>query len=189
MLFQFRHFPSKLKKDRIAPKCNFRPITFILVVCLDLSKAFDMAGHSILPHKFAHNDITGPPDLWFRSYLLQRRQYVQIGNHNSSYRNTQHGVPQGLKSGPLLFLLYFNDIVNSYITLCRWQQLHAPGIYINDLIRIIKSDLLAVSKWLASNKIIHIIMKSHYVIFNRNKQFPEEMPPLILFSSVLSKNQ
>ena len=94
--------------------------------------------------------------------------------------------------GPLLFLLYINDIVNSssYLKFLLYADdsiLYVSGKDINDLIRTTNNELVTVSEWLASNKLTLNLEKSHYLIFNRNKTFPDEMPPLTMCTKTLTR--
>ena len=81
-----------------------------LAVYLDLSKAFDTINHGILIRKLEYYGIRGRALEWFTSYLDQRRQYVNFGGVCSKLQSVEYGVPQGSVLGPLLFIIYSNDI-------------------------------------------------------------------------------
>ena len=82
---------------------------------LDLSKAFDTIDHEILFHKLYFYGIRGVALDWLRNYLYERKQYVRvrINGKESSKEIINHGVPQGSILGPLLYIIYVNDFVNS----------------------------------------------------------------------------
>ena len=86
---------------------------YTLAVLCDLSKAFDVIDHKILLHKLENYGIRGIPNKWLENYLTNRQQFVQFENHKSSFQPIQCGVPQGSILGPLLYLIYVNDIENS----------------------------------------------------------------------------
>ena len=81
----------------------------ISVLC-ELSKAFDTISHSILLEKLKVYGIRGPAHNWFVSYLSHRKHCTVYNNALSSLTSIAFGVPQGLILGPILFLLYINDI-------------------------------------------------------------------------------
>ena len=83
---------------------------YVIGVYLDFSKAFDTVDHAILLSKLSHYGIRSKALNWFISYLSNRKQYVTYNGVSSPVNNITCGVPQGSILGPLLFLLYINDL-------------------------------------------------------------------------------
>lgn len=131
---------------------------FVIGIFLDFSKAFDTVDHDILLKKLCHYGINGTALTWFESYLKNRTQFVTYNKIASSSKNIKCGVPQGSILGPLLFLIYINDLNNICehtfsILFADDTNLFISGTNIDDLCTKINDELKNVSKWLKVNKL------------------------------------
>ena len=81
-------------------------------VFIDLKKAFDTVNHKLLVEKLSFYGVRGVANAWLENYLMNRKQYVVVDNQASSIPFIKCGVPQGSVLGPVLFLLFINDICN-----------------------------------------------------------------------------
>ena len=95
--------------------CNIDNGEISFGVFVDLKKAFDSVNHGIILKKLNYYGIRGTCNVhaWFTSYLPKRQQFVELGNSISNVQPVLCGIPQGSNLGPILFLLYVNDMHQS----------------------------------------------------------------------------
>ena len=147
------------------------------VILLDLRKAFDTVDHEILLKKLKFFGVRDTALKWFTSYLSNREQYCKVGCATSSTRIIRCGVPQGSNLGPLLFLLYVNDLPN-----CLKQssaEMYADDSILtassNDLTMyrlqtILNSELNNINQWLVANKLTLNVDKTEYMIIGTRQK-------------------
>ena len=144
-------------------------------IFVDLQKAFDTVEHDILLAKLEHYGIHGLANEWFRSYLSNRKQYVSINGHESSLASVLYGVPQGSVLGPLLFLIYINDL-NQAIKFCKVHHFaDDPNLLhfnksVAKLNKLVNLDMKNLNVWLNANKISLNVDKTELVIFKHQRK-------------------
>jgi hypothetical protein len=148
-------------------------------VFIDLSKAFDTINHQILLNKLQYYGIKDKALNLFESYLSNRKQYLSLGSTNSSFMTITTGVPQGSILGPLLFIIYVNDLHLS-------SKLFHPVIYADDSTlsaslntfdtpgqerdRNINIELGKISLWFKLNKLSVNSSKTKAMLFHTTRK-------------------
>ena len=127
-------------------------------VFCDLSKAFDTLDHEILLSKLDHYGIRGNWLLWIRSYLSNRQQYVDMNGTKSSLAPIVVGVPQGSILGPLLFLIYVNDLPAALekltaVTYADDTNLVIKGKDLGELVSTVNTELETLIDFFKTNKL------------------------------------
>ncbi len=148
---------------------------FCIGIFLDLQKAFDVVPHEILLKKLHNLGIRDTPLKWFKSYLQNRSQYVEINGKKSSKRSINISVMQGSVLGPLLFLCFINDLTNASSLLrlllfaddtCALDKDHN----LKDLILRCNIELQKIANWFLINKILLNISKCKFILFHKQEK-------------------
>ena len=162
---------------------SFNNNQIILGIFLDFSKAFDTVNFKILLDKLKFYGIRGTPLKWLENYLTHRWQYINFDNADSDKGITKMGVPQGSILGPLLFLIYINDLFkvslkSNPIMYADDSSLFFCSSNLESLINIANSEMEKIHEWLKANKLSLNIKKTKYMIFSKKLKIPNPLVPL-----------
>ena len=162
---------------RILSSIESSGIAFSLFI--DLSKAFDTIAHDVLVQKLEFYGIKNTALSWFKSYLSNRKQYIDFDGTISSYTDISTGVPQGSVLGPLLFLIYMNDFGNvsrmfNFVLYADDTSLEAPLSSFECIATVsgytisheINKELDKLYAWMCSNKLSVNLNKTKYMLFH-----------------------
>lgn len=142
-------------------------------VYTDFSSAFDKVSHKLLIKKLEHYSIHGTLLDWFRSYLDERLQTVSVNGYESQIYIATSGVPQGSHLGPILFLIFINDICNE-IRHCKFS-LFADDLKIyaqvnsNNDVMLIQHDLDRIKRWCNDNAMVLNADKCYHIKYTKKK--------------------
>ena len=176
---------------------SFEYNKYTLGVFIDLSKAFDTVDDSILLKKLELYGVTDRNHSWFKNYLSNRKQFVINIKENTELETITCGVPQGSILGPLLFLLYVNDLKNA-------SNLLDPIMYADDtnlflahkdisyLFETANLQLERISQWFISNKLSLYVSKTKYSFFHKSSKrddIPLLLPKLNINNSEIERTE
>ena len=162
------------------------------LVFIDLKKAFDTVDHKILLQKMNMYGVTGLEHDWFTSYLENRKQFCRVDGTSSDVRRINCGVPQGSCLGPLLFLIYINDLPfslqKSHVSMYADDTaISLSSKSIGDLQNDLHLDLLKLQDWLHANKLSLNVVKTQSLVIGsgpniRKIESQPDAPPSFSFS-------
>ena len=131
-----------------------------------------MVDHSILLTKLNHYGIRGPALTWIKSYLSDRKQYVSINGSESTVTAMKYGVLQGSILGPLLFIIYINDIPEvaryaKFILYADDANIIISASTIEEINEQVLDLINSLLKWVNCNGLALNLIKTQYMIFSR----------------------
>ena len=145
------------------------------LISIDLKKAFDTFDHEVHCQKLEHYGVVGKELSWFKSYLSNRKQYFRINGVDSSINEINVGVPQGSSLGPLLFLVYINDlpciVKNSKVSMYADDtSIYHSSKDIMQLNTALNEELQRLDRWLQGNKLPLNVAKTHSMIITMKQK-------------------
>ena len=172
--FRKKHSTAYAIYDLIENKLKNLDNDFITcALYIDLSKAFDTVNHNILLSKLENYGIRGIPLDFIKNYLSNRKQFTVVNEHKSRELLIEIGVPQGSVLGPLLFLLYINDLPFASLLLTKLYADDTCLIFsaktIDELQVVINREMIKIQNWMFSNKLSINYKKTKFMIINKGQ--------------------
>ncbi len=143
-------------------------------VFVGLKKAFETIDHNILLSKLEKYGIRVVGLSWLSSYLRNRQQFIQIGDHKSDFINITCGVPQGSILGQKLFILYINDICRvtqllKFVLFADDTNIFCSGENLQQTLETITTEINKLKLWFDKNKLSLNLRKTKIMLFGRHK--------------------
>ena len=157
----------------------------VCTIFFDLKKAFDSVPHKLLLRKLSKYALNSHILSWLYSYLTDRKQHVVVGGDSSSDLSVLSGVPQGSVLGPLLFLIYIDDVSTIELSEDCILNLYADDMLLYKTVRSnedyyqLQSDIDKISMWVDKNHLSFNLMKCKSMLLTRKKN-PSQPPKLLL---------
>ena len=172
---QFGFLPKKCTDDALVSQIteiteNLEDGMKVAAVYLDITKAFDTVNHNILLNKLENCGFRGSILQWFSTYLKNRFQVVKLNGVMSDRIGIDSGVPQGSTLGPLLFLIYVNDLVKMNLRGSLYSFADdTAAVYVaktkNELLEKINEDMGTLSSWFYNHRLFPNLSKTKLITF------------------------
>ena len=158
---------------------------YVLGLYLDFSKAFDTVNHKILLEKLEFYGTRGVALMWLADNLSDRKQFVEYYSCASSYKDITCGVPRGSILGPLLLLIYINDLANVSEKMFSLFYADDSSLFLlgnkpDDLIGEMNNEMKYITEWLSTNKLSLNIDKTHCILFKSKGRYSVITKDLII---------